>query len=101
MVRNFGPEGFCFMDNSKLELLNLCTDLKRSVMFLVRSQNNNSKDCTFIQNILKNYPNLIKIDPKISEFIDIDYLKKDIDPPKVKAEFLLMMSNRLQHHLGF
>jgi len=88
------------MDNSKLELLNICTDLKRSVMFLVRNQNNNLKDCVFLQNIIKNYPNLIKIDPNISKFIDIDYLKKDIDLPELRAENLLMQSLRLQHYLG-
>lgn len=88
------------MDNSKLELLNICTDLKRSVMYLVKSQDNNPKNCVFIQNILKNYPNLIKIDPKISEIIDIDYIKNNKDSANVEAEFLLMQSNKLQHYLG-
>lgn len=88
------------MDNSKLELLNICTDLKRSVMFLVRSQDNNPKDCTFIQNILKNFPRLKKIDPNISKLVDIEYLKSDKDLPKVKAENLLMQSIRLQNYLG-
>ncbi|MEI8067676.1 MAG: hypothetical protein WCG91_01850 [Candidatus Shapirobacteria bacterium] len=88
------------MDNSKLELLNISTDLKRSVMFLVRNQDNNPKNCIFIQNILKNYPKLIKIDPKISEIIDIKYLKNTKDKANVKAEFLLMQSLKLQHYLG-
>ncbi len=88
------------MDNSKLELLNISTDLKRSVMFLVKSQNNNPKDCVFIQNILKNFPKLIKIDPKVSKIIDIDYLQSNKDNANTKAEFLLMQSNKLQHYLG-
>lgn len=84
------------MDNSKLELLNICTDLKRSVMFLVRNQ---KQDCVFLQNIIKNYPNLIKIDPNISNFIKIDDLKNNADSPEVKAENLLMQSIRLQNYL--
>jgi len=88
------------MDNSKLELLNICTDLKRAVMFLVRNQNNNLKDCIFLQNIIKNYPKLIKTDPNISKFIDINYLKNNKDLPNIKAENLLMQSLKLQHYLG-
>ena len=88
------------MDNSKLELLNICTDLKRSVMFLVRNQDNNPKKCVFLQNIIKNFPNLLKLDSNISKFIDIEYLKSDKDLPKVKAENLLMQSLNLQHYLG-
>jgi len=88
------------MDNSKLELLNICTDLKRSVMFLVRNQNNNLKDCIFLQNIIKNYPKLVKIDPNLSKFIDINYLKNNKDLPNIKAENLLMQSLKLQHYLG-
>lgn len=89
------------MDNSKLELLNICTDLKRSVMFLVRNQNNNPKDCVFLQNIIKNFPKLSKIDPNISKFIDINYLKDNKDLPNTKAENLLMQSLKLQHYLGY
>ena len=89
------------MDNSKLELLNISTDLKRSVMFLVKSQDNNPKNCVFIQNILKNFPKLIKIDPKISKIIDIKYLQSNTDTANIKAEFLLMQSLKLQHYLGF
>ena len=88
------------MDSSKLELLNICTDLKRSIMFLVRSQDNNPKNCVFIQNILKNFPKLTKIDPKISEIVDIKYLKDTKDTANIKAEFLLMQSLKLQHYLG-
>lgn len=88
------------MDNSKLELLNISADLKRSVMFLVRSQDNNPKNCVFIQNILNNFPKLIKIDPKISEIVDIKYLQNNTDKANVKAEFLLMQSLKLQHYLG-
>jgi len=88
------------MDNSKLELLNMSTDLKRSVMFLVKSQNNNPNDCVFIQNILKNFSKLTKIDPKISDIVDIKYLQNNTDTPNVKAEFLLMQSLKLQHYLG-
>lgn len=89
------------MDNSKLELLNISADLKRSVMFLVKSQDNNPKNCIFIQNILKNFPKLIKIDPKISKIVDINYLKSTTDNANTKAEFLLMQSLKLQHYLGF
>ena len=88
------------MDNSKLELLNISADLKRSVMFLVRSQDNNPKNCIFIQNILNNFPKLVKIDPKISQFVDINYLKDNTDLPNIKAEYLLMQSLKLQHYLG-
>ena len=89
------------MDNSKLELLNISADLKRSVMFLVKSQDNNPKNCIFIQNILKNFPKLIEIDPKISKIIDIKYLQSNTDTANIKAEFLLMQSLKLQHYLGF
>ncbi len=89
------------MDNSKLELLNISTDLKRSVMFLVKSQDNNPKNCVFIQNILKNFPKLTKIDPKVSEIVDINYLKSSSDTANIKAEFLLMQSLKLQHYLRY
>jgi hypothetical protein len=89
------------MDNSKLELLNISADLKRSVMFLVRTQDNNPKNCVFIQNILNNFPKLIKIDPKISNFVDIKYLQSNKDSADIKAEYLLMQSLKLQHYLGF
>lgn len=89
------------MNHKHLELINIIGDLERSVMFYaVDSINPKYKNCIFLQNIIKNYPNLVKIDPKISKFIDINYIKKDIDPPKVKAENLLMQSLRLQHYLG-
>ncbi|MFA6185024.1 MAG: hypothetical protein WCT51_03165 [Candidatus Shapirobacteria bacterium] len=88
------------MDNSKLELLNICTDLKRSVMFLVKSQDNDPKNCVFIQNILKNFPKLSKNNPQISKIIDINYINSNIDSANTKAEFLLMQSLKLQHYLG-
>ena len=84
-----------------LELMNIVGDLKRSVMFYaLYSQNPKYNNCIFLKNIVKNYSNLIKIDSNISKFIDINYLKKDIDPPKVKAENMLMSSIQLQHYLG-
>lgn len=90
------------MNKNFLELINIIGDLDRSVMyFAVDSKNPNSKDCTFIQNILKNFPRLKKIDPNISKFVDIEYLKSDKDLPKVKAENLLMQSIRLQNYLQF
>jgi hypothetical protein len=89
------------MDNSKLELLNISSDLKRSVMFLVKSQDNNPQNCVFIQNIIKTFPKLVKIDPKISEIVDIDYLQSKKETANVKAEYLLMQSLKLQHYLGF
>lgn len=88
------------MDKSKLELLNLANDLKRSVMFLVRSKDNNPKSCIFTKNILSNYSKFIKIDPEISKIIDIEYIKNSKDAAKTKAEYLLMQSLSLQHYLG-
>ena len=85
------------MNQSKLELLNISTDLKRAAMALISNQN----DSIFIQNILNNFPRLQKIDKNISAFINIDYLKNKSDPPKIKAENLLTQSLRLQHYLGF
>lgn len=88
------------MDNSKLELLNICTDLKRWVMLLVKSQDNNPNNCAFIQNILNNFPKLVKIDPKISEIVDIKYLQNNKDTANIKAENLLMQSHKLQNYLN-
>ena len=85
------------MDQSKIELLNLCTDLKRAAMALV----NNQDDSVFIQNILKNFSYLKKQDKEISKYINIKYLKNNSDSSKVKAENLLTQSLRLQHYLGF
>lgn len=88
------------MDKNYFELINIVGDLERSVIFYtLNSPNPKYKNCIFLKNIVKNYPNLIKIDSNISKFIDIDYLKKDIDLPKVKAENLLMQSLRLQRYL--
>lgn len=89
------------MNKNYFELINIIGDLDRSVMYYATdSQNPNYRDCTFIQNLIKNYSNLVKIEPKISQFIDINYLKSDKDLPKVKAENLLMQSIRLQNFLG-
>ena len=85
------------MDQSRIELLNICTDLKRAAMALI----NEHDDSIFIQNILNNFSNLQKIDKNISTIIDIDYLKNNLDSPKIKAENLLTQSLRLQHYLGF
>ena len=85
------------MKQSKLELLNICTDLKRAAMSLVNNQN----DSVFIQNILDNFSKSQKLDKNISNFIDIKYLKNNSDSPKIKAEKLLTQSLRLQHYLGF
>lgn len=83
--------------NDRLELMNIVGDLQRSIMFLVRNQ---SQDCIFLKNIIKNYPNLIKLDPNISKFIDINYLNNNSDLPNIKAENLLLQSIRLQNYLG-
>lgn len=85
------------MNQSTLELLNVSTDLKRAAMALVSHQNGS----VFIQNILNNFPNLQKLDKNISTFVDINYLKNNLDSPEIKAENLLTQSLRLQHYLGF
>jgi len=89
------------MNTNYFELINIIGDLNRSIMFYtIDSPKPKYKNCIFLQNIIKNYPNLIKIDKNISKFIDIKYLKSDKDLPKVKAENLLMQSIRLQNYLG-
>ncbi len=89
------------MNPNHFELINIIGDLNRSVMFYTAdSMNPKYKNCIFLQNIVNNFPKLSKIDPKISKFINIDYLKKDTDLPKIKAENLLMASIKLQHYLG-
>ncbi len=89
------------MNHNHFELINIIGDLNRSVMFYaVESINPKYKNCIFLQNIVNNFPKLSKIDPKISQFIDINYLEDDKDLPKVKAENLLMQSIRLQNYLG-
>ena len=85
------------MNKSTLELLNVSTDLKRAAMALI----NKHDDSIFIQNILNNFPNLQKLDKNISTFVDINYLKNNLDSPEIKAENLLTQSLRLQHYLGF
>lgn len=84
------------MDKNKLELFNVLTDLRRSIMELVQKNNHQS---TFISNIQKNYPNLLQIDPNINKFIDMNLLQNTSLPPREKAEYLLMSANRLQHYL--
>ena len=85
------------MNKSTLELLNVSTDLKRAAMALI----NKRDDSIFIQNILNNFSNLQKFDKNISTFVDINYLKNNLDSPEIKAENLLTQSLRLQHYLGF
>ncbi len=85
------------MNKSTLELLNVSTDLKRAAMALI----NKRDDSIFIQNILNNFSNLQKLDKNISTFVDINYLKNNLDSPEIKAENLLTQSLRLQHYLGF
>lgn len=82
--------------DSKLELLNIVTDLKRAVRFMVRTPN---QKCFWIENLINNYPSLIKIDPNISKIIDLNSLSNNSLPPLEKAEYLLMMANKLQHYL--
>lgn len=89
------------MSHSHFELINIIGDLNRSVMFYaVDSINPKYKNCIFLQNIVNNFPKLLKIDPNLSKFIDIKYLKNNKDLPKIKAENLLMQSIRLQNYLG-
>ena len=87
------------MNRNTLQLLNIITDLRRALMEYVRKENATYSNSTFLKNIVDNFPQLNKIDPNISKYIDIKYLKNDTDLPKVKAENLLMMANRLQSYL--
>jgi len=87
------------MDRQKAELLNIVTDLRRALMDYVNNPQTNYSTSTFLQNITKNFPRLLKTDSRIADYVQIDYLKDDSDPALVKAEKLLMMANRLQNYL--
>lgn len=87
------------MDKTKLELLNISSDLRRAVMYYVNSTNPTYQDCVFLKNIVKNFPQLSSLDPEIKKYINISYLKDDSDLPKVKAESLLLSSLQLQSYL--
>jgi len=90
-VKNF----LVLMDN-KLELLNIVSDLKRAVRFIVRYPNS---DCFWLNNILNNYLIYIKIDPNIEPYLNKKLLTNSTIPPLEKAEYLLMMANRLKYYL--
>lgn len=90
------------MNQKQLELLNIVTDLRRALMdYALTPQKASYQNSPFLQNIVKNFPRLQKLDPAISEFVDINYLQDDSDPPLIKAESLLLSSNLLLHYLGF
>ena len=88
-----------FMNNQKV--LNIIGDLDRSVIFYAQDPNPSSRNCSWLQNIIKTLPELSKIDPKLSELINIKYLQSDSDAPLVKAERLLMMSHYLFNYLEY
>ena len=88
------------MDRNKIELLNLCTDLRRAIMVLTDSSSSASTNNIFVQNIIKNLPHLKQLDPNIEKYLNSSKLRPDSLPNKLFAENLLMMSLRLQHYLG-
>lgn len=81
------------------DLLNIIGDLHRSIFNYATQPSASFNQDVFLQNIIHNFPNLIKLNPKIEQFINIKYLQTDTDPPKIKAEKLLMMANQLQSYL--
>lgn len=87
------------MDKSKLELLNVSTDLLRAIDHYLNIQNPRYDNCQFLQNIVKNFPQLVKLDPNIKKYINLKSLQADSDPPRVKAEDLLLASVRLQSYI--
>ena len=90
------------MNQKQLELLNIVTDLRRALMdYALSPDQANYQNSSFLQNIVKNFSHLQKLDPVISQFVDINYLQDDSDPPLVKAEKLLMFAHNLQRHLEY
>lgn len=81
------------------DLLNIIGDLHRSIFNYATQPAASFDQDTFLQNIIRNFPELTKLDPKIEQFVNIRYLQTDTDPPKIKAEKLLMMANQLQSYL--
>lgn len=88
------------MDRNKLELLNLCTDLRRAILILADGSLSASPNNIFIQNILKNLSHLQQIDPNIEKYINPSRLQNYSLPNRLFAEKLLMMSIELQHYLS-
>lgn len=82
-----------------LELLNIVSDLHRAIMFYVTTSHPSYQKSIFLKNIVTNFPKLKKLDPKITQFIDINSLKSDRHPPRVKAEHMLLSANLLQNYL--
>lgn len=83
------------MDN-KQELLNFVTDLKRAVRAIVRDP---QADCLWLNNISQNYDLYCPQYPFLSKYIDIKIINDQTQPPIQKAEYLLMMANRLKNYL--
>ncbi|MFA5827990.1 MAG: hypothetical protein WC841_01325 [Candidatus Shapirobacteria bacterium] len=89
------------MDRDKIELFNVCSDLRRAIIDLTSNPTQSPENNHFIQNITNNFPRLIKIDPNISHYIKPSQLKNDHLPNRLFAENLLMASLRLQRYLGY
>ncbi len=87
------------MNQNKLELLNIVTDLRRIVAHYTGTEGN--KQNPSLKNLIESWPRLKKIDPNIENYLDINYLKKNSDPLLIQAENLLTSSLRLQHYLGY
>lgn len=88
------------MDKDKIELFNVCSDLRRAIIDLTSDLSQSSSDNQFVQNIINNFPRLIKIDPNISSYINPSQLKNNHLPNRLFAENLLMVSLRLQNYLS-
>ena len=80
-------------------LLNIIGDLHLSIYNYATQPSACFSEDIFLQNIVRNFPEVIKNDLKIKQFVDTKYLQTDADPPKIKAEKLLMMANNLQSYL--
>ena len=87
------------IDRNIERIKNLVGDLQRAIMFYAQDPAPSYQNCLWLKNITRDLPDLSKIDPKLREFIDLTYLRSDSDPPLIKAEKLLMMSQRLQQYL--
>ncbi len=87
------------MDQKKLELLNIVTDLRRIVSHHTGPKP--TKKNPSLKNLIDSWPRLKKLDPNIQDYLDINYLKKNSDPFHIQAEHLLTSSLRIQHYLGY
>jgi len=88
------------MDRDKIELFNICSDLRRAIIDLTSNSSQLPSNNIFIQNIINNFSHLNKIDPNISTYLNLSQLKDNSLPNRLFAENLLMISSRLQHYLS-